>query len=113
MQLVGARYCRVVDRRFAHLYYADGERHLSLHVIPGWLSLDRVQRGSKWGRAVVLMRTEGAVVGLTSEDPRAVDAFVRELSSQYVSAPAPCSCPVDPLAGRWYDFVSVLVPVGL
>jgi len=89
MQLVGARYCRVVDRRFAHLYYADGERHLSLHVIPGWLSLDRVQRSSKWGRAVVLMRTEGAVVGLTSEDPRAVDAFVRELSSQYVSAPAP------------------------
>ena len=89
MQLVGARYCRVVDRRFAHLYYADGERHLSLHVVPGWLSLDRVQRSSKWGRAVVLMRTEGAVVGLTSEDPRAVDAFVRELSSQYVAAPAP------------------------
>jgi len=89
LQLVGARYCRVVDRRFAHLYYADGERHLSLHVVPGWLSLDRMQRRSQWGRAVVLMRAEGATVGLTSEDPRAVDAFVRELSSQYVSAPAP------------------------
>jgi anti-sigma factor RsiW len=89
LQLVGARYCRVVDRRFAHLYYADGDRHLSLHVVPGWVSLDRMQRGSKWGRSVVLMRTEGAVVGLTSEDGRAVDAFVRELSSQYVGAPAP------------------------
>jgi anti-sigma factor RsiW len=101
MQLVGARYCRVVDRRFAHLYYADGDRHLSLHVVPGWLSLDRVQRGSKWGRAVVLMRTEGAVVGLTSEDPRAVDAFVRELSSQYVAAPSPVLfARVDPLPAR-------------
>ena len=111
---MGARYCRVVDRRFAHLYYADGERHLSLHVIPGWLSLDRVQRGSKWGRAVVLMRTEGAVVGLTSEDPRAVDAFVAgAVVAVRVGSGAGASCPVDPLAGRWYDFVSVLVPVGL
>ena len=101
MQLVGARYCRVVDRRFAHLYYADGDRHLSLHVIPGWLSLDRVQRRSRWGRAVVLMRAEGAVVGLTSEDPGAVDAFVRELSSLYVSAPAPLLfARVDPLPAR-------------
>jgi anti-sigma factor RsiW len=101
MQLVGARYCRVVDRRYAHLYYADGERHLSLHVVPGWLSLDRVQRGSKWGRAVVLMRTEGAVVGLTSEDPGAVDAFVRELSSQYVSTPPPVLfARVDPPPAR-------------
>lgn len=89
LQLVGARYCDVVNRRLAHLYYADGDRHLSLHVVPGWLSLDRLQRRTQWGRAVVLMRAEGAVVGLTSEDPRAVDAFVRELSSQYVSAPAP------------------------
>lgn len=101
LQLVGARYCRVVDRRFAHVYYADGDRHLSLHVVPGWLSLDRAQRRSRWGRAVVLMRTEGAVVGLTSEDPRAVDAFVRELSSQDVSLPAPALfARVDPLPAR-------------
>ncbi len=101
MQLVGARYCRVVDRRFAHVYYADGDRHLSLHVVPGWLSLDRVQRRTRWGRAVVLMRAEGAVVGLTSEDPRAVDAFVRELSSQYVSDPPPVLfARVDPSAAR-------------
>jgi anti-sigma factor RsiW len=101
LQLVGARYCRVLDRRFAHVYYADGDRHLSLHVVPGWLSLDRTQRRTRWGRAVVLMRAEGAVVGLTSEDPRAVDAFVRELSSQYVAAPAPVLfARVDPLPAR-------------
>jgi anti-sigma factor RsiW len=101
MQLVGGRYCRVVDRRFAHVYYADGDRHLSLHVVPGWLSLDRMQRRSQWGRAVVLMRAEDAVVGLTSEDPRAVDAFVRELSSQHVAAPRPLLFAwVDPLPTR-------------
>jgi anti-sigma factor RsiW len=101
LQLVGARYCRVVDRRFAHVYYADGDRHLSLHVVPGWLSLDRTQRRTRWGRAVVLMRAEGAVVGLTSEDPRAVDAFVRDLSSQYVALPAPVLfARVDPLPAR-------------
>lgn len=101
LQLVGARYCRVVDRRFAHLYYADGDRHLSLHVVPGWISLDRTLRGAKWGRAIVLMRTEGAVVGLTSEDARAVDAFARELSTQYVAAPEPLLLArVDPLPAR-------------
>jgi anti-sigma factor RsiW len=101
LQLVGARYCRVVDRRFAHLYYADGDRHLSLHVVTGWLSLDRIQRRSQWGRAVVVMRSEGAVVGLTSEDPAAVDAFVRELSSEYVSTPPPVLfARVDPLPAR-------------
>jgi len=101
LQLVGARYCRVADRRFAHVYYADGDRHLSLHVVPGWLSLDRMQRRSQWGRAVVLMRTEGAVVGLTSEDPGAVDAFVRELSSQYVAdPPAVLFARVDPPPAR-------------
>ena len=73
----------------------------ALHVVPGWLSLGRVQRGSKWGRAIALLRTEDAVVGLTSEDPGAVDAFVRELSSQYVSAPPPVLLArVDPLPAR-------------
>lgn len=89
LQLVGARYCRVVDRRFAHLYYADGDRHLSLHVVPGWLSLAHTERRAQWGRAVTLMRAQGAVIGLTSEDARAVDAFARALSSQYVAEPAP------------------------
>ena len=82
LTLVGARYCMLMDRSVAHLYYADDEHRLSVHVVPGPVRFEWPQRRSTMGRTVHLLRTEGMAVGLTSEDSEAVEAFARALSVQ-------------------------------
>jgi hypothetical protein len=82
LTLVGARYCKLMDRRVAHLYYADREHRLSLHVVPGPVRFAWPQRRATMGRTVQFLRTGGVTVALTSEDPDAVDAFARALSVQ-------------------------------
>lgn len=82
LTLVGARYCTLMDRRVAHLYYAGDEHRLSLHVVSGPVRFSWPQRRSTMGRTVQLMHAEGLTIGLTSEEPQAVDAFARALSVQ-------------------------------
>jgi hypothetical protein len=82
LTLVGARYCSLMDRRVAHLYYADDEHRLSLHVVSGPVRFTGAQRRTTMGRTVQLLHAEGLTVALTSEEPRAVDAFTRALSVQ-------------------------------
>jgi anti-sigma factor RsiW len=82
LTLVGARYCTLMDRRVAHLYYAGDEHRLSLHVVTGPVRFTWPQRRATMGRTVQLMHAEGLTVALTSEEPGAVDVFVRALSVQ-------------------------------
>jgi anti-sigma factor RsiW len=82
LTLVGARYCMLMDRRVAHLYYADREHRLSLHVVPGPVRFAWPQRRQSMGRTVQLLHSGGLAVGLTSEEPEVVDAFTRALSVQ-------------------------------
>ena len=82
LSLIGARYCMLMDRRVAHLYYADGEHRLSLHVVDGPVRFTWPQRRTTMGRTVHLLHAEGLTVSLTSEEPKAVDAFARALSVQ-------------------------------
>jgi anti-sigma factor RsiW len=89
LTLVGARYCRLMDRRVAHLYYADRERRLSLHVVPGPVRFEWPQRRESMGRTVQLLHTGGLAVGLTSEDEDTVDAFTRALSVQMAGVDRP------------------------
>jgi anti-sigma factor RsiW len=89
MTLVGARYCSLMDRRVAHLYYADAEHRLSLHVVPGSVRFAWPQRRESMGRTVQLLHTGGLVVGLTSEDAGVVDAFTRALSVQMAGVDPP------------------------
>src|SRR5207247_1634737 len=35
LELVGARYCPLIDRRVGHVYYVGGGRHLSVYAVPG------------------------------------------------------------------------------
>jgi len=85
LTLVGARYCTLMDRRVAHIYYAGDEHRLSLHVVPGPVRFAWPQRKATMGRTVHLLHTGGLAVGLTSEEPAAVDAFARALSVQMAS----------------------------
>jgi len=80
LELVGARYCTLLDRRVAHLYYSNGDHHLSLFLVPGPvrdLSRERRPRGN----VVRLLRVGGTTVGLVSEEEDSVEAFRRALST--------------------------------
>jgi anti-sigma factor RsiW len=84
LELVGARYCPLVDRRVGHLYYAGRGRHLSVYAVPGSVRfardfLDTPRRG----RVVRLLRVEGRTVGLVGERPEDVAAFEQALTSTY------------------------------
>jgi anti-sigma factor RsiW len=79
LDLVGGRYCRLLDRTVAHVYYGGGEQQLSLFVIPGSVRFDRsfVWRGR--GTTVNLIRVAGSNVALVSADAPSVAAFRRSL----------------------------------
>jgi anti-sigma factor RsiW len=80
LELVGARYCVLLDRRVAHLYYSNGEHHLSLFLVPGPVrDLSREMRPR--GNYVRLLRAGGTNVGIVSEEEDNVEAFKRALSS--------------------------------
>jgi anti-sigma factor RsiW len=81
LELVGGRYCPLMDRRVAHVYYATRDRHLSLYVVPGYLRLEGTHEGTARGNEVRILRSGGAVVGLVSEDGEMVDAFRRSFAT--------------------------------
>jgi anti-sigma factor RsiW len=86
LSLVGGRHCPLVDRSVAHLYYAAGNRHVSLFVIPGSIALtDRYETTTR-REAVRLFRVAGQVVGVVGENEDDVRAFERSFRSTAASA---------------------------
>lgn len=85
LELAGARYCPLLDRSVAHLYYTNGDHRLSLFVVPG-----PVREGPRElrprGNFVRLLRVGGSTVGLVSEEERAVEVFERALSTSMALA---------------------------
>jgi len=75
LQLLGARYCPLGDRIAAHMYFADGKRHLSLFVVAGPARLEGDYATTIFGRPVRLFRAGGTVVALVSEHEEDVEAF--------------------------------------
>jgi len=80
LELVGARYCGLPDRRVAHLYYTNGEHRLSLFLVPGPVR-DTSRETRPRGNFVRLLRVGGTTVGLVSEEEESVEAFRRALST--------------------------------
>jgi anti-sigma factor RsiW len=77
LSLVGARYCPLLDRRVAHLYYTSAGRHLSLFVLPGPLRGDLGSARRVVGRHVQLVTVAGQHVGIVGERHEDVAAFER------------------------------------
>ena len=80
LEMVGARYCPLMDRRVAHVYYTGGDQRLSVFLVPGWVRLDRPRQTTRGGTTVRLLRAGDTTVGLVSERPEAVEAFERALT---------------------------------
>lgn len=91
LELIGARYCPLVDRRVGHLYYAGRGRHLSIYAVPGSVRFSRDYEDHPGARVVRLLRVEGRTVGLVGERPEDVAAFERALTSTYARLPSPPS----------------------
>ena len=83
LELVGARYCPLIDRRVGHLYYAGGGRHLSIYAVPGAVRFPREFADSPRARVVRLLRIEGATVGVVGERAEDVAAVAGALTSTY------------------------------
>jgi anti-sigma factor RsiW len=76
LTLVGARYCPLVDRLAAHVYYANDDRHLSVFVLAGPARFPGYElRTETRGREVRLLRSAGMTVALVAEHADDVAAF--------------------------------------
>jgi anti-sigma factor RsiW len=114
VELVGGRFCPLLDRRVAHLYYAGERRHLSLYVVPGPARFSGTFVTRRNGETVRLLHTGGSTVALVGEDPDTVEAFHRALSITRADGAG-----VDPDGASYLDpprrglLASLFTPVGL
>jgi anti-sigma factor RsiW len=88
VELVGGRFCPLLDRKVAHLYYAGEKRHLSVFVVPGPARFASGFVTRTFGENVRLLHTSGTTLALVGEDAEAVDAFHRALSTSRADASA-------------------------
>jgi anti-sigma factor RsiW len=88
LDLVGGRYCRLLDRTVAHVYYGGGggEHQLSLFVIPGAVRFDRSFMWSGGGITVNLLEVAGSNVALVSTDAPSIAVFRRALERTVAEA---------------------------
>jgi len=76
LMLVGARYCPLVDRLAAHVYYADENRPLSVFVLAGPARFSGYELGMESrNREVRLLHSAGMTVALVAEHADDVAAF--------------------------------------
>jgi len=86
LSLVGGRRCALTDRTVAHLYYAAGDRRVSLFVVPGSVALtDRFETTAR-RESIRLFRVAGQVVGVVGENEADVRAFERSFRSTAASS---------------------------
>jgi hypothetical protein len=93
LPLVGARYCPLLDRMAAHVYYAGEERQLSLFVFSGPARFAGELDTRARGRAVRLLRSAGSTLALVADREEDVKAFRDELVSATVRLEPPASRP--------------------
>jgi hypothetical protein len=81
MGLVGARYCPLLDRFAAHLYYSGEDHHASIFVLKGPARFGDVYEGRARGETVLLFRSAGTVVGVVAGLPEDAQAFRRKFTT--------------------------------
>jgi anti-sigma factor RsiW len=93
LDLVGGRYCRLVDRTVVHIYYGGGEHQLSLFVVPGSVRFDRSFVWTGRGAMVNLLEVAGSNVALVSTDAPSIAAFRRSLERTIAEGGSPVTMP--------------------
>jgi len=85
--LVGARYCPLLDRFAAHLYYSGGDRHASLFILKGPARFQDAYDGRVGVETVLLFRSAGTTVGIVSEKPEDAEAFRSKFTTILAALP--------------------------
>jgi predicted anti-sigma-YlaC factor YlaD len=76
LQLVGARYCPLASLSLApHVYYRSATSNLSVFVVPQGVRLEDRLESETHGDQVLLVRLDGAVVGVVGAREDEVRAF--------------------------------------
>lgn len=91
--LVGARYCPLLDRFAAHLYYAEGDRRASLFVIRGPARFRDRYESRMGGRTVLLFRSGGLTVAAVADRSDDAEALRARFTTMIASALAPPPAP--------------------
>jgi anti-sigma factor RsiW len=101
--LVGGRFCPLPDISFApHVYYASGKAQVSVFVVPHGVRMSGDYEGTSGGNAVALVRLGSDVMGVVSERPEEVDAFVDSLRTSVARlGPGRLLAPRTPLPPRF------------
>ena len=111
--LVGGRFCPLVDRKVAHLYYGNKERNLSLYVVPGPLRFGREGMRQAAGRSVQLLHVGHSAVALVGEDHEDVSAFRKKFQTTVAEELEPSQGPSLTPSDRPVILFSFVHPVGL
>jgi anti-sigma factor RsiW len=108
LELVGARYCRILDRSVGHLYYVGPHGPLSVYVVPGRLRLSGRYALQARGKAVRLFHTGGTAVAIVTAREDLATAFERAFAVTTAEiAPPPRVDPFRTALLRW-DFLGGL-----
>jgi len=86
--LVGGRYCPLLDRFVAHLYYMGGDRHASLFVLKGPARFQDAYEGRVGAETVLLFRSGGTTVGIVAERPEDAEAFRSRFTTMMAGLPS-------------------------
>jgi hypothetical protein len=93
LELVGARYCVLLDRGVAHLYYSTGEHQASLFVLRGPARLGAGYEGRMGARTVMLFPVSGLLVGVVADRAEDAAALRRRFQTMTASLPDPEGAP--------------------
>jgi hypothetical protein len=81
VELVGARYCPLVDRVAAHVYYNGGARPVSVFLLSGPARIGDGWVGTVRGLRVRLLHAVGRTLAIVGESPAEVDAAARAFTT--------------------------------
>jgi anti-sigma factor RsiW len=103
LELVGARYCRIMDRSVGHVYYVGPHGPLSVYIVPGRLRLTGRYAQHARGKAVRLFHTGGTSVAVVSAQEEMAAAFERAFEVTTAETAPTSVDPVRTALLRW-DF---------
>jgi anti-sigma factor RsiW len=89
LELVGGRYCTLLDRGVAHLYYSAGEHQASLFVLRGPARLGTGYEGRMGARTVMVFPAGGVLVGVVADRSEDAAALRRRFQTTTAALQAP------------------------
>jgi hypothetical protein len=89
VEIAGARYCALLDRVAAHVFYVGDDGPVSVFLLSGPVRVEDGWAGRIHGLHVRLVRSVGRPLAVVGERERDVDAIARAFASTVAVVPRP------------------------